>query len=833
MKAVIMAGGFGTRLRPVTNRVPKPVTPVVNIPMMEHIVHTLKDMGITEVVSVLYHQPDIITDHFGDGSDFGIKMEYVTTADNYGTAGSVRMAADILNERFILLSGDVLTDFDLNKAIKWHEEKKSKATILLTRVDNPLAFGIVITDDDGKITRFLEKPSWGQVFSDTINTGIYIFEPEVLDYIPERQDFDFSKDFFPKLMEEKVDIFGYIARGYWMDVGDIKAYRKANMDVIMGEVKAHIAGKRIDVVGRDIWLGENTKLPKDYQFEGGVLVGGNCRIGRNVFIKNSVIGPNCVIGDDARINESVVWENCHIGREAMLDKNIVCSGSKIMDEAYIGEEAVIGENCTVGEGATVKPGVKMWPGKVIEDGAVLGASLVWGERWSRELFNTHGIVGIANHEITPEFATKVGAAMGAAMGKGAVVATGRDGHDVSRLINRAFISGLLSVGVNVQDLRNIPLAVMRYQIKERNVIGGIHTHMSPYDNKLLDIKFVDDEGMDFTVAKQKAIERNFFREDFPRAEANEVGNLTFPHRVLDYYKEGLIRFVDVEAISKANLKVVLDYSFGSASNVFPSILSEFNCDIIALNSFEDSKRITRTKEQFDKDYQRLGNIVRSLNADLGVMMDSGAEKIFLVDENGDTISNEDAQAFIINVICQARKKSTIGVPVNTSTRIERLVKKSGCEIVYTKLYNRNMMQTADVPGVKLVADGEGGFMFPEFMPWFDAMASISIILNLIADKKLRFSDLKKNVGSDNRVKFSVPCAWAEKGTVMRNIMDSCRDEELVLIDGVKIMFSEDEWVLLIPDSEKPFFNIFAEAKTEAKSRELAEKYRDMVVKWKK
>ncbi|MGM0608715.1 MAG: sugar phosphate nucleotidyltransferase [Candidatus Muiribacteriota bacterium] len=833
MKAVIMAGGFGTRLRPVTNRIPKPMAPVVNIPMMEHIVHNLKKIGIKEVVSVLYHQPDVITDHFGDGSEFGIKMEYVTTADNYGTAGSVRMAKKVLNERFILLSGDVLTDFDLEKAITWHEDKKSPATILLTRVENPLAFGIVITDENGRIVRFLEKPSWGQVFSDTINTGIYIFEPEILDEIPEKTDFDFSKDLFPKLLEKEIPIFGHVSKGYWKDVGDINAYRDANMDVISGNVKADIPSKRIDTVGRDVWIGKDCRIPDEHKFEGGVLIGNNCKIGHNVYIKNSVIHNNVRIGSDARIVDSVIWENCEIGEEAFLDKNIICNDVEIMDEAYIGTGSVVGEKCKIGKGATVKPEVKMWPGKVLEDGAVLGASLVWGDKWSKQLFNTHGIVGIANHEITPEFASKVGAAMGAALGKGTVIATGRDGHGVSRLINRAFISGLLSVGVNVQDLRNVPVPVHRFQIAERNIMSGIHTHMSPVDPKLLDVKFVDDEGMDFTVAKQKAVEKNFFREDFPRSEISSVGQLTFPHRVLEYYKEGVIDFVDAKEISEAKLKVVLDYSFGSASNIFPSILSEFNCEIIALNSYEDSKRLTKTTEEFRQDYKRLGDIVESLNADLGVMMDSGAEKIFLVDENGEKISKEDSQALMIYIICRTRPGCKIGVPVNTSKRVEKIIKDAGCDIVYTKLYNRNMMQTAAMDGVKLVADGEGGYIFPEFRPWFDAMASISIILSLLADKNYTFNKILKEISEDLRVHKRIPCAWEEKGALMRNIMDNCADEDLELIDGVKINLKNNSWVLLIPDSDRPYFNIYAEGNNIKESEKIAQKYVELIKKWKK
>jgi mannose-1-phosphate guanylyltransferase/phosphomannomutase len=191
-----MAGGFGTRLRPLTCNTPKPMVPLMNKPMMEHIVALLKAHGVTDIIASLFYQPDVIISHFGDGSGLGVKITYFRADADYGTAGSVRLAADGVNERILIISGDILTDFDLTAAVRFHESKKAKATLVLTHEKNPLQFGVVITRDDGKITRFLEKPSWGEVFSDTINTGIYILEPEAIQLIPQREEFDFSKDLF-------------------------------------------------------------------------------------------------------------------------------------------------------------------------------------------------------------------------------------------------------------------------------------------------------------------------------------------------------------------------------------------------------------------------------------------------------------------------------------------------------------------------------------------------------------------------------------------------------------------------------------------------------------
>ncbi|HHD84188.1 MAG TPA: nucleotidyltransferase family protein, partial [Campylobacteraceae bacterium] len=204
MKAVVMAGGFGTRIQPLTHSLPKPMLPIVNRPMMEHVIVKLRDeLGIKEFVILLYFKPETIKEYFGDGAEWGISITYVLPDDDYGTAGAVKCAQKHLKEEnFIIVSGDLVTDFDFTQIVTAHKEAEAKLTIALTPVEDPLQFGVVITDEEDRIEKFLEKPGWGEVFSDTINTGIYIIEPEILEYIPHETNFDFAKDLFPLLMEE-------------------------------------------------------------------------------------------------------------------------------------------------------------------------------------------------------------------------------------------------------------------------------------------------------------------------------------------------------------------------------------------------------------------------------------------------------------------------------------------------------------------------------------------------------------------------------------------------------------------------------------------------------
>ena len=237
MKAVIMAGGEGTRLRPLTCNLPKPMVPIVHKPMMEHILNLLKAHSIHEIASTLWYLPQDVMDYFGDGSQFGVSMEYFVEEEPLGTAGSVKNAEDFLNETFVVVSGDSLTDIDLSKAVAFHRERNAVATLVLTRVANPLNYGIVITGEDGRIRQFLEKPSWSEVFSDTVNTGIYVLEPEVLQEFAKGQNVDFSRDLFPKLLAKEAPIYGYIADGYWSDVGNLEVYRQAQQDCLDGKVR--------------------------------------------------------------------------------------------------------------------------------------------------------------------------------------------------------------------------------------------------------------------------------------------------------------------------------------------------------------------------------------------------------------------------------------------------------------------------------------------------------------------------------------------------------------------------------------------------------------------
>src|SRR5712691_6744933 len=304
MKAVVMAGGEGTRLRPLTSNQPKPMVPIVGKPCMEHIIELLKQHGLEDIVVTVAFLPQAIRSYFGGGEALGVDISYSVEESPLGTAGSVRLAAGRLNDTFLVISGDALCDVDLTKLIEYHREKKASVTIGLKSVDNPLEFGIVVTDEDGRVERFLEKPSWGQVFSDTINTGIYVLEPEVLRHVPKDRPFDFSKELFPLLLEMGRPMYGYVMDGYWQDIGNLDQYRQANFDALDERVRLNIPGIRIR---GNVWLGEGVDLDDLDAIEGPAYIGNYCRLAADASVgPYSVLATSVTLRERAHTSRSII-----------------------------------------------------------------------------------------------------------------------------------------------------------------------------------------------------------------------------------------------------------------------------------------------------------------------------------------------------------------------------------------------------------------------------------------------------------------------------------------------------------------------------------------------
>jgi mannose-1-phosphate guanylyltransferase/phosphomannomutase len=831
MKAVIMAGGEGSRLRPLTIRRPKPMVPVVDRPAIVHIIELLKRHGITEVVITLQYLASVIQEYLGDGSGYGVQIHYTVEETPLGTAGSVRMGEEWLDDTFLVISGDALTDFDLSAVMQYHKQKKAMATLVLKRMPNPLEYGVVIIDDDGRVKQFLEKPSWGEVFSDTVNTGIYIIDPAVFKYYEPGQVFDFSQNLFPMLLEKGDPMFGYVAEGYWCDIGSIPDYMTACSDYLRGHVNLPRVGREL-VPGSGIWIEDEVDLDREAQITGPVFLGSGVKIKAGAVIRGpAVIRESGIVDSRATIDRAIVWRNCYIGERAEVRGAILQTQVSVKPQAMIFEGSVIGDGTIVGTGAVIHPNVKVWPAKEVESGATVTASIIWGSQGRRSLFGRWGVTGLVNVDLTPEFAAKLGAAYGGALPKGSTVTVNRDSHYTPRMIKRGLIAGLPSAGINVLDIRNVPIPVARHYTRAVGAAGGVHVRMSPFDARVVDIKFFDRRGLDLDKAAERKVEGSFFREDFRRVYLDDVGRIQYANDVEQRYTGDYLKHLKLDAIhsNEGYNTIAVDYANASSSLVLPTLLSKLSADVVALNAVVQEESLYQTPEEFEQGMERLGAITKTLRAAFGVRLDTGGERIYFVNEQGQQVHGMTAlAAFADLMLAQHGGGGIVAIPVWAPSIFEEIAEKHGAEIVRTRFNSYALMTAALRTGVVLAGDGQGSYIFPEFQPTADGLFAIAKLIELTTLQKIRITQAINNLPHYALATTRVPCRWEDKGRVMRILNEQYRDNSTKQVDGVKIDLGNGEWALILPDADRPLFHVIAEADSDIEARQLVDKYSGVV-----
>jgi NDP-sugar pyrophosphorylase family protein len=337
MKVFIMAAGLGTRLRPLTYSIPKPLVPIVNTPVIGHLMNNLKKYNMRDVVVNLHYQPELIKEYLeNNNKKWKMNIIYSFEKKLYGTAGGVKLKEDLFDKNFVVTSGDGLSSINFEKLVEYHKKKKAIATIALKPVDLKLEYGVVCVDNRNKITDFLEKPSLNKIFSNFVNTGIYVFEPVIFKYIPKNRFYDFGSQLLPKLVKFSLPVYGYIMDEYWCDVGNLSEYKKAHYDCLDGKIKVEIQARQIK---KGIWVGKNTLIHNQIKCEPPCIIGDNVKIGKNCIIgKYSVIGNNCIIGNNVKIYDSIIWDN------------VVVKSNVKLNSCIIGNNAVVTENITMFEG---------------------------------------------------------------------------------------------------------------------------------------------------------------------------------------------------------------------------------------------------------------------------------------------------------------------------------------------------------------------------------------------------------------------------------------------------------------------------------------------------
>jgi mannose-1-phosphate guanylyltransferase/phosphomannomutase len=799
------------------------MVPIVGKPCIEHILELLREHGLTNVVVTLAFLPQAIRSYFGDGSGLGMDVEYSVEESPLGTAGSVRLATQGLqiDDTFLVISGDALCDIDLTALVAYHREKNASVTIGLKSVDNPLEFGIVVTDEDGRVERFLEKPSWGQVFSDTINTGIYVIEPEVMRHVPDGP-YDFSKELFPLLLEMGRPLYGYVCDGYWQDIGNLDQYRQANFDALDEKVRLNVPGIRLR---GDVWIGEGVEIDDVEGVEGPAFVGDYCRIAPDASVAPyTVLATGVTLRERARVSRSIVDGGTYIGRSALVEGAILGRNCDVRAHARVHEGVAVGDQVTIGDQSVIYPGVRIYPYKEVEYGAQIHESLIWESRASQRLFGKDGVTGLVNVDLTPETAVRLGAALGTALKRGARVVASRESATAYRMIKRAIIAGLSSAGVDIADLRTLPAAVAKHLLNTQGYEVAFHVGSGSSDPEVIQIRLFERPGVALSSAMQKEVEKHFTRQELRRVPFDEVGSITYPARARESYADDLLAGLDGDAIRARGFRIVVDYGYSAASFVLPLLLGPLGVEAVTAHAFESdtvggSTRLHETIGQAKR-------LVAAVNADLGAVFDRSAERLYLVDENGREVPVDQALLLFLRLIGANGHRGKVALPVTVTSQVDQIV-GNDLEIVRTAASLPDLTKAAAEDGVVFAGAVGGGYVFPEFLPAYDAIASLCKLLELLAPVRRPLSELVGELPRPTLVHRQVQCPWAMKGTVMRILNERFADRDVDLLDGIKV-FDDRGWSQVLPDPDEPLIHIYAEGHTEEQSEELEEELRTLV-----
>ncbi|MDF1542407.1 MAG: sugar phosphate nucleotidyltransferase [Anaerosomatales bacterium] len=827
MRAVIMAGGEGSRLRPLTSLQPKPMVPIVNQPVMEHIIGLVKHHGITDIVATLAFMPQVIQDYFGDGEEWGTRMSYALEETPLGTAGSVKNAEALLaGDPFIVISGDALTDIDLTHVIEFHRSKGAAVTIALKSMPDPLEFGVVITDGNGRIERFLEKPSWGQVFSDTINTGIYVVEPEVLAHIPEGTPFDFSSELFPLLMEKGYPLYGCVVDGYWCDVGSFDSYMQAHRDVLDGEAKVYIPGVQ---TRERVWIDEGARIDE------GVVIGDKVVIGPNVTLRTgahvgdyTVLGDNCVIGTGANVSHSVLWSDTFLGRHSTVEGSVLCRHVDIRAGAAVDMNSVIGDETMVGHGARIGANVQVFPYKRIEPAAVVTSSIIWEATGSKSLFGEEGISGLVGVDITPEGSMRAAQAFGTMLPKGSHVVVSRDASRGARMVKRAMVAGLNAAGCHVRDLRVASPALTRFTVRDTRCAGGIHVAASVEDPQSLRMGFYDEDGLDIAPWSEKKVERLYFKGEFRRAFLEDVGEIMYPPRALEYYAAGLQKALEGSLPTEgAWIKVVADLGFGVSSLVLPRVASAWRVNMVALNPFIDAERMRSSAEE-DSSWDVMRGMIGLYGADFGVRFDPMAERLALMTASGRVLDGDTALHALVDLWCRSDTTGKpLAVPLTASQVVEGIAAQTGHEVLRPGRTRRSLAVLAREGVVGFAGSTRGGYIFPRFLAAYDGVICVAMVSSMLACGGVGLDEIVDGLPAFYKGQESVFCPAHRKGAVMRAISEASSGADVDLTEGVRIT-EPGGWVLVLPHSSEPEVTLWAEGQDEASLARIIDRWTGVV-----
>jgi len=508
------------------------------------------------------------------------------------------------------------------------------------------------------------------------------------------------------------------------------------------------------------------------------------------------LGNHNFLGRGASLKRSILWDYNYVEHQAELRGTTVCNHVYIQNSAALFEDTVVGDKSVVGRSAVLKPQMKIWPHKAVADNSVVTQSLIWGAAHRKSMFSDIGVTGVANVEISPEMAVRLAVAYGSTVPQGTRITISSDCHNASRVIKEAFRAGLLATGVNVYDIGISTTPITRYAIKSLQGKGGVHIRTLPSElGTSLNIEFLDTQGINISKGTERKIENTYIQEDFRRVDVASMGETKYIPQLAEAYQEGLMKVVETNALKGCRFKILVAYDFRNLNWFIPPFLGKLGCVISTIDSA-------------DHTLQNTTGLVQSGHVDLGVFLSDNADDIALITPEGDIINGDKLLTVWAYIMFNQNRAQAIGVPVTASSAIESMAVQMGGEVVRTKVNPRSVMEVS-----------RENF----FQPLFDGLYVFLKVLEYLQLKDINISHLLEMVPESYLYKKDIPCSWAEKGMIMRRLIEDAKGTQVELLDGIKV-FSEEGWILILPDCEEPIFKIISEASSQEAAEKLAKRY---------
>ncbi|PFJ12633.1 nucleotidyltransferase [Bacillus cereus] len=769
MKGVILAGGKGRRLRPLTCNTPKPMLPLLEKPVLEYNIELLRQHGIREIAITVQYMSTAIKQYFGDGSKWGVNLYYYEDSPPLGTAGSIKQAENFLDETFVVISGDALTDFQLSEGIAFHEQKKRMVTMFVKEVENPLSFGLVVMNNEQEIVRYIEKPSWNEVVSNVVNTGIYMMDPEIFSYIPPQKFVDFSQDVFP-LLTNKNALFAYLSEGYWLDIGTFDQYRQAQFDLLTKKLQVPIPYTEVLPM---VWMGEEVTIGKGTKIHGPSFIGEGAKIGAGAVIEPySIIGKNSTISNYSHLQKSIIFANAHIGEYCELLETIIGEHTMVEDDVTLFQKSIVADHCHIGKSTVIKQKGKLWPYKEIDSHSVVGSAGVQESEKSVGWLQKSCIVGRGNVEITPQFIVKVAMAYGSLFGKGESILIGSQENIETTSYKNVFLHAIHGIGIHTMECKEMNESLFQYSIHNLQCAGGVFVQVE--NEKEVVIKLYGKGGMLLTYKQQKAMEQVYMSESFYYVCEKEMGRNTPVHVSLNDYIEAVLERIDIEQIQKQKFHLLINKRNDMLQHLLMLFLQRLGCTVTWIYAGEQ------------KDHVKA--LMKLSKANMALMFSEQGNYFELYDNHSNIYQGTDFEEINLPDLLLESKGNMYPMSL----------KLGECYLLF------------------YIHDEKKSFQ----VKWKqDILYRIGKLFELIALQGKAFLSIVEQSPPLYLLYDEVVCSWNEKGKVMRKLLADIERKEEDIVEGVQFKYTDKEWSYIVADTKQPKFLVYSHARNPVIARE--------------